>query len=99
MITDLPTHLRLQGGIGLSCGVPKLHAKAHKLSCQSEHTIGIQDGMERTDSEGIERTWAVVNALALSTKEMGPGSCHDTLGDHFSYHNFLKLIGFGKSLV
>ncbi len=83
----------------MSCGVPKLHTKAHKLSCQSEHTIGIQDGTGRTDSEGIERTWAVVNALASSTKEMGPGSCHDTLDNHSSYHNFLKLIGFGKSFV
>ncbi len=96
---DFPTHLRLREGVGLSCGVPKLHAKAHKLSCQSEHAISIQDGTERTDSEGIEWTWAVVNALASLTKEMGPGSCHDTLDNHFSYHNFLKLIGFGKSLV
>ncbi|PBK59521.1 hypothetical protein ARMSODRAFT_991128 [Armillaria solidipes] len=98
MKSDLPTHLRLRGGVGLSAGVPKLHAKAHKMSCQAEHAIGIQDGTGRTDGEGIERTWAVVNALAASTKEMGPGSRHDTLDDHFSYHNFLKLIGFGHLL-
>ncbi|KAK0231988.1 hypothetical protein EDD85DRAFT_955824 [Armillaria nabsnona] len=36
--------------------------------------------------------------LAASTKEMGPGSRHDTLDDHFSYHNFIKLIGLGHLL-
>ncbi|PBK88781.1 hypothetical protein ARMGADRAFT_936820, partial [Armillaria gallica] len=41
--------------------------------------------------------WAVVNALTLLTKKMGPGSRHDTLDNHFSYHNFLKLIRFSKS--
>lgn len=96
MKDDLPTHLQLRGGVGLSCSVPKLHAKVHKLSCQLEHAISIQDGTGRTDGEGIEHMWAVVNALASSTKEMGPRSHHDTLDDHFSYHNFIKLIGFGK---
>ncbi|SJL14298.1 uncharacterized protein ARMOST_17754 [Armillaria ostoyae] len=46
----------------------------------------------------IERTWAVVNAIVWSMKEMGPGSRHDTLDDHFAYHNFVKLIGLGDML-
>ncbi len=96
---ELPNHLRLRGECGLSCGIPKLHTKAHQLSCQSEFAIGIQDGMGQPDGEGIECTWAVVNALANSTKEMGPGSRHDTLDNHFSYHNFMKLIGLGMCLV
>ncbi|PBK59415.1 hypothetical protein ARMSODRAFT_991160 [Armillaria solidipes] len=95
---ELPSHLRLRGGVGLSCGVPKLHAKAHKMACQCEYAIGIQFGTGRTDGEGIEQTWAVVNAIAWSTKEMGPGSRHDTLDDHFAYHNFVKLIGLGDML-
>ena len=91
----LPSHLCLHGGIGLLCGVPKLHAKAHKLACQCEYAIGIQDGMGWTDGEGIERTWAIVNAIAFSMKEMDPRSRHDTLDDHFAYHNFSKLVGLG----
>ncbi|KAK0438387.1 hypothetical protein EV421DRAFT_1738444 [Armillaria borealis] len=97
-MAELPSHLRLRGGVGLSCGVPKLHAKAHKLACQCEYAIGIQDGTGRTDGEGIERTWAIVNVIAFSTKEMGPRSRHDTLDDHFAYHNFLKLVGLGHML-
>lgn len=92
-MAKLPSHLCLHGGISLSCGVPKLHAKAHKLACQCEYTIGIQDGTGQTDGEGIKRTWAIVNAIAFSTKEMGPRSRHNTLDDHFAYHNFLKLVG------
>ncbi len=96
---ELPNHLQLRGGCGLSYGILKLHAKAHQLSCQSEFAIGIQDGTGQTDGKGIERTWAVVNALANLTKEMGLVLRHDTLDDHFSYHNFLKLISLGMCLV
>ncbi|SJL18898.1 uncharacterized protein ARMOST_22500 [Armillaria ostoyae] len=95
---EMPANLHLRGGVGLSCGVPKLHTKAHKLPCQCEYAIGIQDGTGRTDGEGIEQTWALVNAIAWSTKEMGPGSRHDTLDDHFAYHNFIKMIGLGNML-
>ncbi len=45
--------------------------------------------------KGIKQTWVIVNAIAFSTKEMGPGSRHDTIDDHFAYHNFLKLVGLG----
>ncbi|PBK70788.1 hypothetical protein ARMSODRAFT_884149, partial [Armillaria solidipes] len=55
-------------------------------------------GTGRTDGEGIKRTWALVNAIAWSTKEMGPGSQHNTLDDHFAYHNFIKMIGLGNML-
>ncbi|KAG5635682.1 hypothetical protein H0H81_010420 [Sphagnurus paluster] len=37
----------------------------------------------RTDGEAPKRGWAAVNAVTSSTKEMGPGSRHDTLDDHF----------------
>ncbi|PBK73736.1 hypothetical protein ARMSODRAFT_986674 [Armillaria solidipes] len=66
---DIISNLHLRGGVGLSCGVPKLHTKAHKLPCQCEYAIGIQDGTR-----------------------------HDTLDDHFAYHNFIKMIGLGNML-
>ncbi|KAK0433179.1 hypothetical protein EV421DRAFT_1910330 [Armillaria borealis] len=36
--------------------------------------------------------------LQLRGGEMGPGSQHDTLDDHFAYHNFIKMIGLGNML-
>lgn len=92
----MPANLHLQGGVSLSCGVPKLHAKAHKLPCQCKYAIGIQDGTGQMDGEGIKQMWALMNAIAWLTKEMGPGSRHDTLDDHFAYHNFIKMIGLSE---
>ena len=37
-----------------------------------------------------------MNRVANSTKEMGPGSRHDTLDDHFGHHNWRKYILLGK---
>ncbi|EDR07938.1 uncharacterized protein LACBIDRAFT_327111 [Laccaria bicolor S238N-H82] len=42
--------------------------------------------------------WAKLNRVANSTKEMGPGSRHDTLDDHFGHHNFRKYVAFGHTL-
>ncbi|PBK82046.1 hypothetical protein ARMGADRAFT_1038929 [Armillaria gallica] len=64
---EMPANQHLWEGVSLLCGVPKLHAKAHKLP-----------------------SW--------SMKEMGPGSRHNTLDDHFSYHNFIKMISLGNML-
>ncbi|PBK98144.1 hypothetical protein ARMGADRAFT_920338 [Armillaria gallica] len=37
--------------------------------------------------------WAATNALAVSTKEMGPGAHRDTLDDHFGdYNQWRKII-------
>ncbi|SJL12099.1 uncharacterized protein ARMOST_15520 [Armillaria ostoyae] len=93
------SHAETKGEAGLrASGVDARATKPSMTERRSEFAIGIQDGMGRTDGEGIEHTWAVVNALAKLTKEMGPGSRHDTLDDHFSYHNFMKLIGLGRLL-
>lgn len=54
------------------------------------------EGVGRTDGEGIERNWSEMNGVANSTSEMGPGSRHDTLDDHFGHHNFRKYVGIGE---
>ncbi|KAJ7761381.1 hypothetical protein B0H16DRAFT_1719547 [Mycena metata] len=36
------------------------------------------------DGEAVERVWANANPVASSTRDMGPGSRHDTLDDHFN---------------
>jgi Kyakuja-Dileera-Zisupton transposase len=92
----MPESLRLnKGNVEVSFGVPKFHIPAHKLPCQAPHSLNLMLGVGRTDGEGIERNWAEINAVANSTKEMGPGSRHDTLDDHFGHHNWRKYVGFG----
>lgn len=34
--------------------------------------------------------------MANSTKEMGPGSRHDTLDDHFGDYNWRKIMSLRK---
>ncbi|KAJ7792510.1 hypothetical protein B0H14DRAFT_3499173 [Mycena olivaceomarginata] len=71
--------------------IPKLHIYGHKLLCQLNYSLNYTPGAARTDGEGIERPWANIGPVATSTREMGPGSRHDTLNDHWSHWNWLKL--------
>ncbi|KAH7904941.1 hypothetical protein BJ138DRAFT_1118936 [Hygrophoropsis aurantiaca] len=78
--------------------LPSWHALAHKSQCQTEHSIAYHPGAGRTDGEGIERSWAEMNTLATSTKEMAPGARYDTLDSHFGFHNWEKNIHLGDVL-
>ncbi|KAJ7824741.1 hypothetical protein B0H14DRAFT_3088701 [Mycena olivaceomarginata] len=71
--------------------IPKLHIYGHKLLCQLNYSLNYTPGAARTDGKGIERPWANIGPVATSTREMGPGSRHDTLNDHWSHWNWLKL--------
>ncbi|KAG2126366.1 uncharacterized protein EDB93DRAFT_1097111, partial [Suillus bovinus] len=53
---------------------PKIHH-----TCQTQFSFNYSKGVGRTDGEALERGWANINQVATSTKEMGPGSCRDTL--------------------
>jgi len=99
-MADLPSHLHLPRGVDIGWGIPKCHCPMHKLPCQAPHSLNFKPGVGRTDGEGIERSWSELNRVANSTKEMGPGSRHDTLDDHLGHHNFRKYVGLGRfSLV
>ncbi|KAJ7572817.1 hypothetical protein C8J56DRAFT_756599, partial [Mycena floridula] len=78
--------------------VPKFHLPAHIPICQTRFSFNFTPGVGRTDGEAPERGWAAVNAVATSTKEMGPGSRHDTLDDHFGDYNWRKVNILGFSL-
>jgi hypothetical protein len=92
----LPNHLKLPDNVSTDWGIPKCHCPMHKLPCQAPHSLNFKSGVGRTDGEGIERSWAEMNRVANSTKEMGPGSRHDTLDDHFGHHNWRKYVSLGK---
>jgi Kyakuja-Dileera-Zisupton transposase len=71
----LPAALHLQPDtVNMQFGLPIWHASAHEVSCQMENSLGLQEGVGWTDGEGIERTWAEMNTMATSTKEMGEGA-------------------------
>ncbi|KAK0496159.1 hypothetical protein EDD18DRAFT_1075053, partial [Armillaria luteobubalina] len=72
--------------------VPKFHLPAHVLLCRNNFSFNFSAQVGQTDGEAPERGWAATNALANSTKEMGPGSHQDTLDDHFGDYNWRKII-------
>ena len=75
--------------------IPKAHLPVHQDSCKEEYSFNFLPRMGRTDGEPPERGWAATNAIANSTKEMGPGSRRDTLDDHFGDYNWRKITNLG----
>ncbi|KAJ7643850.1 hypothetical protein FB45DRAFT_736350 [Roridomyces roridus] len=80
-------------------GLPVWHAAAHETSCQTENSLSYSQGVGRTDGEGIERTWAVLNPVGFSTKEMGAGARHDQIENKIDHLNFEKNVGEGNMLA
>ncbi|KAJ7693185.1 hypothetical protein B0H17DRAFT_907949, partial [Mycena rosella] len=98
-LKELPPSVRLTLVLSLvRFVIPKLHIYGHKLLCQLIFSLNYTPGSARTDGEGIERPWANIGPVAMSTREMGPGSRHDTLDNHWGYWNWQKLVGLGALL-
>ncbi|TRM55258.1 hypothetical protein BD626DRAFT_553106 [Schizophyllum amplum] len=79
--------------------IPKLHILGHRLVCQLLFNLAYLFGGARTDGEGVERPWAHLGPLGTSLRQMGPGTAADTLDDHLSHWNWLKLIALGAFLL
>jgi len=63
------------------------------------YSLNFIPGVGKSDMETPERVWAGHNGLGNSTKTQGPGGRHDVLDDHFSFWNWLKYVGLGKTLI
>lgn len=63
-----------ESGLEVTYLVPKFHLPAHITKCQEDFSFNFTPHVGRTDGESPERGWAAANAIANSTKEMGPGS-------------------------
>ncbi|KAJ7050115.1 hypothetical protein C8F01DRAFT_1264382 [Mycena amicta] len=83
----------------LTLVLPVWHAVAHERSCQATNSLTYAMGVGRTDGEGIERTWAILNPIAFSTKEMGEGNRHDTIEGKVDHVNFEKNVKEGDTLA
>lgn len=79
--------------------IPKFHLPGHIEACRPQYAFNYTIGVGRTDGEAVERGWAEINPLAMSTREMGPGSRRDTLDFHFGDYNWRKTIQLGAMYV
>ncbi|KAJ6523687.1 hypothetical protein DFH09DRAFT_1250900 [Mycena vulgaris] len=96
----LPEDLQLDlDEIELQCGLPVWHASSHESDCQNENSLSFLVGVGKTDGEGIERFWSLVNQIAFFTKDAGLGTRADAVEDKVDSHNYLKNIGQGDALL
>ncbi|KAJ7053402.1 hypothetical protein C8F01DRAFT_991754 [Mycena amicta] len=93
---DIPASL---DAFDIQFALPVWHAVAHEEGCRAENSLSYAVGVGRTDGEGIERTWAVLNPIGFATKEMGQGNRHDSIEDKVDHINFEKNVGQGEMLA
>ncbi|KAG1740920.1 hypothetical protein EDB19DRAFT_1895244 [Suillus lakei] len=89
----MPEQLHLPSESSLICFfVPKFHIQAHIDKCCMNFSFKWSRYIGRTDGEAPERGWANINCIASSTKEMGLGTCRDTLDNYFGDWNWKKMV-------
>ncbi|KAJ6547928.1 hypothetical protein DFH09DRAFT_1087397 [Mycena vulgaris] len=95
----LPQDMRLPlDSIKLQCALPVWHAASHNEPCQNQNSLSFKPGVGKSDGEGVERTWAVLNPAAYATKDAGRGNRADTFEGKIDNHNYLKNVGQGEAL-
>ena len=94
-----PPRLRIPTTTKLIPAIPKLHEPMHGRKNHEGYSLNFIPGVGKADMETPERVWAGHNRLGNSTKTQGPGGRHDVLDDHFSFWNWLKYTGLGKTLI
>jgi hypothetical protein len=82
--------------IKLQCALPVWHAASHNEACQDDNSLSFKPGVGKSDGEGVERTWLVLNPAAFSTKDAGRGVRADSLEGKIDNHNYLKNVGQGE---
>ena len=91
-----PKDLQMRPGLNLHPLIPKFHEPAHLDKLHEQYSFNLAEGVGLSDGECPERVWGSHNALAGSTRTMGPGTREDVLDDHFSHWNWLKYSSMGK---
>ena len=96
--SSFPSHLRIElpQSPELRFVIPKYNFWGHTGDNHSKYSLNLVKWVGRTDGEEVERNWWRHDGTSASTREMGPGSRHDTLEDHFQWSNFEKIIGLGE---
>ena len=92
----MPEWLRLPPSTLVKVFVPKFHLPGHIVKCQAPFSFNFAPGVGRTDGEGVEWNWSVLNGIARSVSMMGPGGRWDTLDDFCNYANWRKTITLCK---
>lgn len=96
---ELLQYLFLPSPNNILFALPVWHGNVHEVDCEAQNSCKCQLHMGKTDGEGPERFWALLNAFAGITREQGEGARFDELEDIFDALNFLKQNGLGENSV
>ncbi|KAJ7468418.1 hypothetical protein B0H11DRAFT_2238884 [Mycena galericulata] len=95
----MPRDIRLPlDKITYQCALPVWHAASHNEDCKENNSLSFKPGDGKSDGEGVERVWSVLNPASYQTKDAGRGQRVDVLEDKIDSHNFQKNIGQGDAL-
>ncbi len=95
----LPVSLQRDSGSPfVAVALPIWHGDVHVVKCKTKNSLMYQDGMGKSDGEGIERTWSAFNPMVWQTKEMHLEVRHNAIEDRIDHYNFRKNTGLGDSL-
>lgn len=93
-MAEYPAQMQLPPDIDLEIAIPSWHVNGHGSKCRNNLSLNYVPGVGRTCGEDVEISWSQTNALAPSTREMGPGARKETLNDQWNGWNLRKIIGF-----
>ena len=78
--------------------VPKGHLVGHGPQCHGPFSLNYTTGAGRTDGEGIERRWAILNRTAASVREMTISGRREVIDDVCGHANWVKMMTLGRFL-
>ena len=88
----IPSELRLPPSAQIQYLVPKFHLKVHTPKCHAPFSFNYTPGVGRTDGEGVERNWSVLNGIVSSISMVGQGGRWDTMDDFCNFANWQKTV-------
>ncbi|KAJ7441683.1 hypothetical protein B0H11DRAFT_1932864, partial [Mycena galericulata] len=56
------------------CALPVWHAASHNEDCKENNSLSFKPGVGKSDGEGVERVWSVLNPASYQTKDAGRGA-------------------------
>ena len=91
-----PLEMQIKEDTVVEFAIPGWHINAHGANCCANFGLSFWDGVGCTCGEEVESTWAGTNPLDPSTREIGPGACHETLNGQWGGLNFWRILTFRK---
>lgn len=96
---DWPSDFKIPPSTVIIPAVPKLHEASHEAANHQVYSLHYIPGAAEVDGEVPERVWGANNEVGKSTSGQAPGNRNDNIDDNFSFWNYEKIIGLGRTVL